>query len=411
MIFSLFLLVLLWLALILFVHKFPSLILFICSLFKKLFTRTDKKVHADHKHKMDSRQLSEYNTSTDNSLNQSAKKIEVNSLNIRIEKKKDLEQQTIQNLLREESILPIDIIKERNQAFAETGEYANKIQSLNNPTLQDILQISKREVNHWQREIQDRVKEEIENGVAILHTDEQLKMYIYSFSNMHIAKLDCAFDMFLNELLNIGNTLANVNIVIDWGCGQALASSYFIDYLRMHNLNCFNINKFLLIEPSNEALQRGVLHLTKLFETYNCCSIIKTINKTLDDITFDDIYTFDKYIKIHFFSNVLDIESYDENLLIEKIKQAQKGTNYFVCVSPYITEVRADRVRSFSRYFCQYDTYDPLGEDSNRKVDNEYWKCNKKYTTNDYCDRHINTNNCGCPNKWTRIVRVFKVEL
>ena len=48
--------------------------------------------------------------------------------------------------------------------------------------------------------------------------------------------------------------------IVDWGCGQALATICFFDYLKRKDIKC-EIEKIVLIEPSKEALDRATTHV------------------------------------------------------------------------------------------------------------------------------------------------------
>jgi hypothetical protein len=78
--------------------------------------------------------------------------------------------------------------------------------------------------------------------------------YINKLGPMHKAKLDCCFDFF--PFTNITNAVE----IIDWGCGQALATVVLNDYLNEKNINHLNVDKIILIEPSELTLKRAALH-------------------------------------------------------------------------------------------------------------------------------------------------------
>ena len=237
-------------------------------------------------------------------------------------------------------------------------------------------------------------------GVNILETEEQMYSYMRRFGNMHKAKLDSAYELLENNLRTPIN-------IIDWGCGQAIASMSLLDYLGIDS-----ISSVILIEPSLLSLQRAALHL----RTYNPELNIRTIGKKLDELTVEDFPEKVNRTTMHLFSNILDIDDYNQDRLFNIIENTQCGENYFVCVSPFIDDVKTDRVDGFKRYFEQkYKTsFELIGEVQNSKnSDDEYWHCNNNYNGNFdsfYCEfrPHIW---CGCKNQWTRVIRVFKVDL
>lgn len=236
-------------------------------------------------------------------------------------------------------------------------------------------------------------------GVKILELEEELFEYMKRFGNMHKAKILSAFDEQFPQDFS-----KKVNI-IDWGCGQGIASMIFFEKYSHENINCIT-----LIEPSEIALKRAALHCKKY-----CPEIpVKTICKKLDDLTQDDFNIPQSEITIHLFSNVLDIDDYSQSHLIELIEQIQIAQNYFVCVSPYIDAIKTERLESFSRYFeRKYDSFKLLQDIENSKRD-DYWCCNNTYTKGDINHGHyFNCNEYtvnGCSNKWTRVIKVFEVN-
>jgi hypothetical protein len=237
-------------------------------------------------------------------------------------------------------------------------------------------------------------------GVKILESEDELYGYFKSFGNMHKAKLLSAFE-------SLPNIASQINI-IDWGCGQGFASMIFLEkYGRK------NINQITLIEPSEIAIKRAALHCKKY-----CSEItLKTICKKLDELEKDDFNTPQLEITIHLFSNILDIDDYSQKYLIELIKQTQSEQNYFVCVSPYIDAIKTERLESFMRYFeSNCDTFKSLLCITNTKgLNDEFWCCNNAYTQGGVNHGHYfncnDYNDCGCYNKWTRVIKVFKVNL
>jgi tRNA A58 N-methylase Trm61 len=238
-------------------------------------------------------------------------------------------------------------------------------------------------------------------GVNILKSEDELFGYFKSFGNMHKAKLQSAFKA-LPEIFE-----SKINI-IDWGCGQGIGSMIFLE-----KYGAEHINHITLIEPSEIALKRAALHCRKY------CSTIRltTICKKLDDLDEEDFNSQQSNITVHLFSNILDIDDYSQKQLIQLIESTQAGENYFVCVSPYIDDIKTERLESFKRYFeAKYNSFEMLFEITNSKdPDDDFWCCNN--THNKGHISHGNYRNCteytnnGCNNKWTRVIKVFKANL
>jgi len=193
-----------------------------------------------------------------------------------------------------------------------------------------------------------------------------------------------------------------------WGCGQGFGSMIFIEKFGTEIIR--NIS---LIEPSELSLKRAALHIRK----YNQNIPIRTICKKLNELDESDFTGTPADITVHLFSNILDIDDYSQTHLIDIIECTQSGTNYFVCASPYIDEIKTERLESFKRNFeSKYDSFELLLDVSSSKNPNDdFWCCNN--THNKHRISHGTYFNCkeytenGCNNKWTRVIKVFKVEL
>ena len=227
-------------------------------------------------------------------------------------------------------------------------------------------------------------------GVKILESEQELFDYLKRFGNMHKAKLQSTFASLPD------NFPSKVNI-IDWGCGQGIASMIFIEKYGANAVNCIT-----LIEPSEIAIKRASLHIRK----YNFVNPIKTVCKKLDKLTEQDLQN-NASTTIHLFSNILDIDDYNQKHLIELITATQSNTNYFVCVSPDINVIKTERLESFKRYFeTKYDSFELLLDVQNSKNSiDSYWNCNNNYK-NCKCPNHPFN---GCDDQWTRVIKVFSV--
>ena len=225
----------------------------------------------------------------------------------------------------------------------EESNYSRKLRTISYPNFNKIRKQSIRYINNLPNS--DKIFHNLGRGTKILNEKEELYQYIVSYGKMHKTKLYASFDTVIHQLNN-----KTIN-VIDWGCGQALATSLLIDYLKENSLN-IDISNVILIEPSSLALSRGMLHIDVLKEDE---IDIKAVNKDIDSLEISDLTINNSNITLHLFSNILDVEFFrlDINFL-EKIASSQKGLNYFVCVSPNINDKRNARLDMFYRYFNEY---------------------------------------------------------
>jgi len=222
----------------------------------------------------------------------------------------------------------------------ETGDYSQKLYQLQNPNFDKIREISKNYIMSIGNP--NSLHYQLKHGVTIIEEEKLLYKYIFNYGKMHKAKLYSSFDTVINQLNN-----ETINI-IDWGCGQALATSLLIDYIKEKNLQ-IDISNITLIEPSSLALSRGLLHIDVLKEKE---INIKAVNRDIDSLEITDLIIDNPNITLHIFSNILDVEFFRlDRAFLEKISNSFRGRDYFICVSPNINDKRNARLDMFYRYF------------------------------------------------------------
>ena len=184
------------------------------------------------------------------------------------------------------------------------------------------------------KRISDETWASLNRGQAILQNEDQLSQYLCSFGKSHHRKLNDAYLKLFKDLAENPQFDNSSQIeIIDYGCGQGIASFVLLNELDNIDFPIENISKIILIDPGKVALDRADFFLNK------STKIVK-INKYLNDINADDIKTSDSTIKIHLFSNILDMADENEpgkdfsiERLAKNIKSSQSKDNYFVCVS------------------------------------------------------------------------------
>ncbi len=179
------------------------------------------------------------------------------------------------------------------------------------------------------RESQDR----LERGTRPIEKEADLNLYIAAYGAHHFFKL---WDAFKNS--NLEEIQDKTIEIIDWGCGQALASWILIDYLALKNIQTY-IHSITLIEPSKFALERGLYYLQRvLIHAPECAHNIRTVRQRIGDVNPETVKSHSDAIKIHLFSNVLDVKGLDITILYQLICSALPGYNRFICVSPKYSE-------------------------------------------------------------------------
>lgn len=228
--------------------------------------------------------------------------------------------------------------------------YSYLIEHMQDPSFQKIWDIAFDFVQKLPGDLCDELHESLNRGVDILDSEPLLQMYIYSFGKMHNAKLQYAFNNLQKNVLGY-----NEIEIIDYGCGQGLATICYHDYIIEHNPEQ-KVRRITLIEPSEMALSRAEL---LCYQFYPDAEIV-AVNKQFDDLTNDDLIISNDVPTIHLLSNILDVESYDLDYLSEIVKKQSMGDNEYVMVSPMQNPQRIQRLRTFASsidkvvYFEQY---------------------------------------------------------
>lgn len=219
--------------------------------------------------------------------------------------------------------------------------YVSDIEKIDNLTLDDMIAVSRKNVSN-ENKAQPWYCPGLNHGTAVLSTEDQLCCYIAAYGEMHKQKIDKALENFPFKNLD-----SNFEI-IDWGCGQGLASVHLISHLRNHNLSN-KLKKVTLIEPSKAAIGRAKLNVNKAVDSGVEVEIIKKFLPAVygDTDTISSLHI-EEPICIHLFSNILDIKEIELKKLSSII--ASSGyQHYFICVGP--VNYGNQRIDAFSRYF------------------------------------------------------------
>lgn len=222
--------------------------------------------------------------------------------------------------------------------------YIEQLYNIQNPSFNSIIELNASLVplqyrsRPWQYP-------GLNHGTAVLTTEEQCNAYIAAYGNMHQGKINEVLDE-----IKI-NDFANTDLqIIDWGCGQGLATICLFDFFNKHNLSLDLVKKVVLIEPSEVARDRAKTHVNAYLRDEDK---IVVIGKYIDDVKVDDIVS-DEPVTLHLFSNILDIPSIDLLRLANCIKTNLKGLHYFFCWGPL--NQGNNRIDSFWSYFNEADS-------------------------------------------------------
>lgn len=226
------------------------------------------------------------------------------------------------------------------------------------------------------------VLDSINNGRKILQHDSEVSTYIAFYGAQHYYKLIETF-----ESLNISQFSDHNIEIISYGCGAATDICSLISYCRSKQIN-LPFAKLTLIEPSYNSLTKGFDYIKQALSPREFAQkSIKQIYKKINDLEINDIFSNSKNIKLHIFSNILDLEAIDLVRLASLIKNSQTGTNYFICVSPqrYGGEARID---AFYQSMLSQARVNHICR-KNQPIINKLWSMKKNsYINNYYIDRY-----------------------
>jgi hypothetical protein len=188
--------------------------------------------------------------------------------------------------------------------------------------------------------------DDLDRGTRVLSNETECNQYMALYGGHHFHKLYAAYRSTRFE--NVEGR--NVEI-IDWGCGQALATCILIDYLIDTGIK-LNASSITLIEPSAVALQCGYKHVRQMFQNHaSIDSAIRKIGKYMDELLPADLISDPSNIKIHLFSNIIDVEGFDLRQLHQLVTGSFQGINRIICTSP--DNLRKQRLDTFYELFLQ----------------------------------------------------------
>lgn len=242
--------------------------------------------------------------------------------------------------------------------------YSYLIEHMESPSFKKVRDLACDFVRKLPQELCDELHNSLNKGVDILDSEALLQMYFYAFGEMHAAKLNYAFEH-LQQYIKEAKKVE----LIDYGCGQGMASICYHDFIKDVN-SSQEISRVTLIEPSEMALSRASLLCSRFYPDAE----IVTVNKDFENLTGNDIELSSSIPTIHLFSNILDVESYDIEKFAQLVRTISSGDNDYVIVSPIQNANRMKRLKDFvtilenNLYFEQY-------LDKRELRDDKDWTC------------------------------------
>ena len=178
----------------------------------------------------------------------------------------------------------------------------------------------------------------LSRGIEPIMSAESLRLYNALYAGHHITKLKKIIPNCSKYVSPTRN-----HAIIDWACGQGIASSMMLDELyRKNKLN--NIKQIYLIEPSRVAIERAREILIKQIENFGLkVPEIVLINNYFHEVKLND-FNIDRLSKcLHLFSNAIDTDINSTFHIMKIIKDlsnqcliASTSPNYHQTTAAYL---------------------------------------------------------------------------
>jgi len=141
------------------------------------------------------------------------------------------------------------------------------------------------------------------------------------------------------------------NSVIDYGCGQGIASMVLRDALQSIVGHPYIISDFHLIEPAHACLNRAV----QFIHDFNPDARVVYFNNPCEDIWRMNIQPKSDAV-VHLFSDVMDIPDFPREAVARKLNEMTDHYNIVVCVSPFYQENgRAKHMDEFGKMLHSFN--------------------------------------------------------
>jgi len=168
---------------------------------------------------------------------------------------------------------------------------------------------------------------------------EQAVMYTTLYGKSHFDRFSGVIGQLMGSNVRSEPVTKMINIV-DYGCGQGIASLALLDYLDKYvNSESFTLH-FHLVEPSQTTLELAELLVKKMSQRINATTVVHLYHKDLAKFLSDDsseLATAD--FTLHLFSNVLDIPEVQQLIpTLTTYLHAIEGKQMVLAVGPQYSD-------------------------------------------------------------------------
>ncbi len=200
--------------------------------------------------------------------------------------------------------------------------------------------------------VEERLFASLARGTAVLETEDQVDAYMHAFGSKHYHKCMLLFEKLPKDVL------AGHFDIIDWACGGGVSVVSAFDFLGKKKVPLSYVRQISLIEPSACALQRAKVNAEHLFPN----SFVRTVHKRFEQLDECDFEGKVGVPRIHLFSNILDLNIFDDALFVDKFCKLLKTVSFrtdetFMCVSPAYRNCLSERFNKFLNRIVDQDRW------------------------------------------------------
>lgn len=239
-------------------------------------------------------------------------------------------------------------------------EYLSAIDRLVNPTFSEVRELAKSYYMNMDQSTANAAYRAIGGGKVIISTIEQCAAYFFWFGKKHITNISKLYNNLPEDLFTEDQEID----LIDWGCGQGLATMLLCDFIEEKRTT---IKTVTLIDPSSVALERAEIYVKKFLPD----ATVVSISQNFETISEKQFAHCSCTTHIHLFANIIDVPEINLPVLISLIQSICVEKNYFLCMNPaYQGDLRhcqmeCQRVCRFNyfitslkgkiiKYYCDY---------------------------------------------------------
>lgn len=195
-------------------------------------------------------------------------------------------------------------------------------------------------------------KNRVSGGIRLLNTESELNDYLVAFGEIHQAKLREFFPSVpFADLVESGLT------VVDWGCGQGLATAVMLDYIHKNYPN-LKVRCVWLIEIVPMALRRAQAIVGRYRPDSRQIDIAS-------DWSFDMMEAAVERLPqdvpvLHIFSNILDVRAIDLDAVFKMVERLRCGRNTYVLSVGPDRETTTSNPERLLEFYNMFDNKKPI---------------------------------------------------